>query len=90
MSQWILDSIETKRDMVKVKNVNTQMFRTFFIAFIQDAHVDNNVIVAITDKCGWTIDINTGNRKRFTLGKESLGIQADQTSDLPEFLKKKS
>jgi hypothetical protein len=90
MSQWILDSIETKRDMVKVKNVNTQVFRTFFIAFLQDAHVDNNVIVAITDKCGWTIDINTGNRRRFTPGKESPNTQTSSTNDLPEFLKKQS
>lgn len=90
MTQWILDSIETKRDMVKVKNVNTQMCRSFFVAFLQDAHVENNVIVAITDKCGWTIEINTGNRKRFMPGKESPNIKTSLSNDLPEFLKKHS
>ncbi len=89
MTQWILDSIETNRDMVKVKNLKTEVIRTFFVAFLREARVDNNVIIAITDKCGWTIDINTGNRRRFIPEKEFPVSPLDNSIDLPEFLKKK-
>ena len=93
-SEWVLDLIDARRDMVRVRNTQTGTLRVFFVAFITDAYVQNNTITCTCEKGGWTIEIISGNRKRIHPGTsipQTNTIQDPSPSaepSLPEFLKK--
>ena len=93
-SEWALDLIDTRRDMVRVRNTQTGTLRIFFVAFLTDACVQNNTITCTCEKGGWTIEIISGNRKRIQPGNEIAKPDSPQHGDvrtelpLPAFLKK--
>ena len=93
-NEWVLDSIDTKRDMVRVRNAHTGALRVFFVALLTDAYVQNNTITCLCEKGGWAIEITSGNRKRIQPGTEFIKLGATQDlnahvqSAIPEFLKK--
>jgi hypothetical protein len=93
-SEWALDLIDTRRDMVKVRNTQTGTLRVFFVAFLTNAYVQNNTITCTCEKGGWTIEIISGNRKR--IQPENVIAKPDSLQHgnvraellLPAFLKK--
>jgi hypothetical protein len=62
--------------------------RVFFVAFLTDAHVQNNTITCTCEKGGWAIEITSGNRKRIPPGTKITKPGTLDATDLPAFLKK--
>jgi hypothetical protein len=79
------------KSQVKLLNTSSGLQKSYFLAKLVKASMSQDKLIAICEDAVWTIDIETGNRKR---GDQLAILTAlDPESDevyIPEFLRKKS
>lgn len=64
-NQWIINEVSLKLSRIAIIDEISGKKRFFFVPHIQSAYVDQNKIVALTQDCGYLIDIFSGARRRF-------------------------
>lgn len=89
-SHWRIDSVDCVKSQVKVSNTSTGLNKSFFLTKLVKASMNEDMLIAICEDAVWTIDIDTGNRRRGD-GLAVLSSLSPESSDvyIPEFLRKK-
>lgn len=93
-STWVLDLVDTKRQLIKVNKLDSTVSKTIFVSDLVEAKIHQNTLLVICEDCVWMIDIITGVRRRVSekaiVGQDQLANLAIEANlDLPEFLKKR-
>jgi len=89
-SHWRIDSVDCVKSQVKVSNTSSGLNKSFFLTKLVKASMNGDLLIAICEDAVWTIDIDTGNRRRGD-GLAVLGTLNPDSNDvyIPEFLRKK-
>jgi tricorn protease-like protein len=86
---WRIDLVDCVKSQVKLSNTSSGLHKSFFFAKLVKASISGDKVIAICEDAVWTIDIETGNRKRgdLTTVLTSLDPKSDDMY-IPEFLRK--
>lgn len=88
-SAWQIDLIDCVKSLVKVRNLNSNQSKSFFVAKLKEASLEGTNLVAICEDTVWVLDILSGNRKRMDERSLLSSSVVDKTDvHIPEFLKK--
>ena len=88
-SAWQIDLIDCVKSLVKVRNLNSNQSKSFFVAKLKEASLEGTNLVAICEDAVWMLDILSGNRKRMDERSLLSSSVVDKTDvHIPEFLKK--
>lgn len=88
-SAWQIDLIDCVKSLVKVRNLNSNQSKSFFVAKLKEVSLEGTNLVAICEDAVWVLDILSGNRKR--MDERSLlssSVVGKTDVHIPEFLKK--
>ena len=90
-SFWRIDGIDCVKSQVKLSNTSSGLQKSFFLVKLVKALINGDKLIAICEDAIWTIDIETGNRKRDN-DCSTLTTLDPQSGEvyIPEFLRKKS
>jgi hypothetical protein len=94
-SNWEIDEINLKKQMIKLHKLESSAAKTIFIPGLLDAKLHLNTLLATCQDCIWMVDVVTGVRRRISNRLlndvvENHHLVTAANVIVPEFLKKQS
>lgn len=94
-SNWAIDEIDLKKQMIKLHKMESSSAKTIFIPGLLDAKLHLNTLLATCRDCIWVVDVVTGVRRRVSdkvLNDTATNHHLVTAGNVivPEFLKKHS
>ena len=63
-SNWAIDEINLKKQMIKLRKLESSATKTIFIPGLLEANLKQNTLLATCQDCIWLVDVVTGVRRR--------------------------